>query len=63
GIAKAAHVGRRDAFAVSPLVKVCFADPNLWFDFSKPRAEFARGALREFQPAGERGIVSPGRKF
>jgi len=48
---------------VSPLVKVCFADPNLWFDFSKPRAEFARGALREFQPAGERGIVSPGRKF
>ena len=63
GIAKAAHVGRRDAFAVSPLVKVCFADPNLWFDFAAPRKEFARGALREFQPAGERTIVSPGRKF
>jgi len=63
GIAKAAHVGRRDAFAVSPLVKVCFADPNLWFDFANVRKEFARGALREFQPAGERTIVSPGRKF
>jgi methyl-coenzyme M reductase alpha subunit len=42
---------------------VCFADPNLWFDFANVRKEFARGALREFQPAGERTIVSPGRKF
>ncbi|MGZ4936101.1 MAG: coenzyme-B sulfoethylthiotransferase subunit alpha, partial [Halobacteriota archaeon] len=62
GIASAAHAGRGDAFTVSPLVKVCFADDNLWFDFAEPRKEFARGAIREFQPAGERDLVSPGRK-
>jgi methyl-coenzyme M reductase alpha subunit len=59
GIAKAAHVGRKDAFAVSPLVKVCFGDDSLSFDFTHVRAEFAKGALREFMPQGERALVSP----
>ncbi|MDI3485743.1 MAG: methyl-coenzyme reductase alpha subunit [Methanolobus sp.] len=58
-IASAAHAGRGDAYAVNPLVKVCFADDLLPFDFSKPRKEFARGALREFEPAGERSLVIP----
>jgi methyl-coenzyme M reductase alpha subunit len=59
GIAKAAHSGRGDAFAVSPLVKVCFGDDSLSFDFKNVRKEFAKGALREFMPQGERAIVSP----
>ncbi len=58
-IASAAHAGRGDAYAVNPLVKVCFADDLLPFDFSKPRKEFARGALREFEPAGERSLIIP----
>ncbi len=59
GIAKAAHIGRGDAFAVSPLVKVCFGDDSLSFDFKNVRKEFAKGALREFMPQGERALVSP----
>jgi len=59
GIAQSAHSARGDAFALSPLVKVAFADPMLVFDFSKPRKEFARGALREFDAAGERDIILP----
>jgi len=58
-ITSAAHAGRGDAFAVNPLVKVCFADDLLPFDFSKPRKEFARGCLREFEPAGERSLIIP----
>jgi methyl-coenzyme M reductase alpha subunit len=29
------------------------------FDFSQPRKEFGRGALREFEPAGERSLIIP----
>ncbi|KDE55049.1 coenzyme-B sulfoethylthiotransferase subunit alpha [Methanoculleus sp. MH98A] len=56
-----AHYGRGDAFCYSPLVKVCFADPSLRFDFAEPRREFAKGAIREFMPAGERSLIVPAR--
>ncbi|MDG6251308.1 MAG: methyl-coenzyme M reductase subunit alpha, partial [Methanocalculus sp.] len=54
-----AHYGRGDAFSLSPLIKICFADPALKFDFAEPRKEFARGAIREFMPAGERSLIIP----
>ncbi len=60
-IAGAAHFGRGDAWSLSPLFKITFADPSLKFDFSEPRREFARGAIREFMPAGERSLVIPAR--
>ena len=60
-IASAAHYGRQDAWVLSPLIKICFADPSLKFDFSEPRREFARGAIREFMPAGERSLIIPAR--
>lgn len=59
GIAQAPHAARKDAFVFNPLVKIAFADDNLAFDFTQPRAMFAKGALREFEPAGERAIISP----
>ena len=59
GISQAAHSARGDAFVVNPLVKIAFADKNLTFDFSEVRAQFAKGALREFEPDGERAIISP----
>ena len=59
GIAQAPHSARGDAFAMNPLVKITFSDPNLVFDFSQVRAEFAKGALREFEPAGERSLIIP----
>lgn len=59
GIASAAHAGRGDAWAVNPLIKVCFADDMLPFDFTAPRKEFGRGALKEFEPAGERSLIIP----
>jgi methyl-coenzyme M reductase alpha subunit len=59
GITQAAHSARGDAFALNPLIKVAFADPSLVFDFTHPRKEFARGALREFEPAGERDPIIP----
>ncbi|WNY25817.1 coenzyme-B sulfoethylthiotransferase subunit alpha [Methanolapillus millepedarum] len=59
GITMAAHSTRGDAYTVSPLVKVCFADDLLPFDFTRPRYEFGRGALREFEPAGERSLIIP----
>lgn len=58
-IAGAAHFGRGDAFCFNPLVKITFADPSLKFDFSEPRKEFAKGAIREFMPAGERSLIIP----
>jgi len=58
-IASSAHYGRQDAWVLSPLIKICFADPSLKFDFSEPRREFARGAIREFMPAGERSLIIP----
>jgi methyl-coenzyme M reductase alpha subunit len=59
GISQAAHSARGDAFVLNPLVKISFADPNLIFDFDEVRAQFAKGALREFEPAGERALISP----
>jgi methyl-coenzyme M reductase alpha subunit len=59
GIAQSAHAARGDAFVFNPLVKIAFADDNLQFDFSEVRAQFAKGALREFEPAGERALISP----
>ncbi len=54
-----AHFGRGDAWSFSPLVKIAFADPSLKFDFAEPRREFAKGAIREFMPAGERSLIIP----
>jgi methyl-coenzyme M reductase alpha subunit len=59
GIAQAPHAARKDAFSFNPLIKIAFADKNLSFDFSQPRAEFAKGALREFEPDGERSLIIP----
>ncbi|MCS3924651.1 coenzyme-B sulfoethylthiotransferase subunit alpha [Methanosalsum natronophilum] len=58
-ITSAAHAGRGDAFALNPLLKICFADDLLPFDFTQPRKEFGRGAIREFSPAGERSLIIP----
>jgi methyl-coenzyme M reductase alpha subunit len=60
-IAGAAHFGKGEAWSLSPLFKITFADPSLKFDFSEPRREFARGAIREFMPAGERSLIIPAR--
>jgi methyl-coenzyme M reductase alpha subunit len=57
-----AHYGRGDAWSYDPRIKICFADPSLTFDFSEPRREFARGAIREFMPSGERSLIIPARK-
>jgi methyl-coenzyme M reductase alpha subunit len=57
----AAHEVRMDAWALSPIVKVAFADPDLVFDFRNIRESVAKGALREFKPAGERDIIIPPR--
>ena len=59
GISQAPHAARGDAFVYNPLIKIAFADKNLSFDFTQPRAEFAKGALREFQPDGERSLIIP----
>jgi methyl-coenzyme M reductase, alpha subunit len=59
GIAQAPHAARGDAFVFNPLVKIAFADDNLQFDFTEIRSQFAKGALREFEPAGERALISP----
>ena len=56
-----AHYGRGDAFCYDPRVAICFADPALKFDFAEPRREFAKGAIREFMPAGERSLIIPAR--
>lgn len=56
-IVGAAHFGRADPFCFDPRVKITFADPSLKFDFSEPRKEFAKGAIREFEPAGERSLI------
>ena len=59
GISQSAHSARGDAFVLNPLVKIAFADKNLSFDFTEVRAQFAKGALREFEPAGERALIIP----
>ncbi|MGA2935190.1 MAG: coenzyme-B sulfoethylthiotransferase subunit alpha [Methanomicrobiales archaeon] len=62
GIAGAAHFARQDGWSFDPRIKVCFADPGLPFDFTEPRRMFAKGAIREFMPAGERSLIIPARK-
>ncbi|ADP77583.1 methyl-coenzyme M reductase, alpha subunit [Methanothermus fervidus DSM 2088] len=62
GIVQAAHIARGDAYCLNPLVKVAFADDNLPFDWTNPRGEFAKGALREFEPEGERDLIRPAGK-
>jgi methyl-coenzyme M reductase alpha subunit len=60
-ICGAAHFIRGDAWSLNPLMKITFADPSLKFDFAEPRREFARGAIREYMPAGERSLIIPAR--
>jgi len=60
-ICGAAHYTRGDAWTLNPLIKITFADPSLKFDFAEPRREFARGAIREYMPAGERSLIIPAR--
>ena len=59
GISSAAHAGRMDAFACNPLIKVCFANPALVFNWSDVRDCFGKGGAREFRAAGERSLVMP----
>ncbi|NPV61303.1 MAG: coenzyme-B sulfoethylthiotransferase subunit alpha [Methanotrichaceae archaeon] len=59
GITSAAHAGRMDAFAINPLIKVCFANPYLVFDWGDIRKCFGQGGSREFRAAGERALVMP----
>ncbi|OFV67100.1 MAG: methyl coenzyme M reductase subunit alpha [Candidatus Syntrophoarchaeum caldarius] len=54
-----AHRARGDAWCLSPLVKVAFADPSLTFDFKHVREEIAKGARREFVPSGMRDPITP----
>lgn len=60
-ISGSCHYARGDAWTLNPLIKIAFADPALVFDFSEPRREFAKGAIREFMPAGERSLIIPAR--
>lgn len=58
-VVAAAHAGK-DAFCVNPLVKTCFADELVNFDFADPRGAFGKAALREWDRcAGERAFVIP----
>jgi len=61
-ICAGSHYGRGDGWTLDPRIKICFADPSLTFDFSEPRREFARGAIREFMPSGERSLIIPARR-
>lgn len=55
----AAHEARMDAWALSPVVKVAFADRNLPFNFRNIRDTIAKGAIHEFKAAGERDSIMP----
>ena len=61
GTSYGAMLGRGSSWAASPMVKVTYTDPDLSFDFRNPISEFARAAIREFEPAGERDIIRPAR--
>ncbi len=59
-VVAASHSCRKDAFCVNPLVKTCFADDLVNFDFADPRGAFGKAALREWDRcAGERAFVIP----
>ncbi|MDY6864564.1 MAG: methyl-coenzyme M reductase subunit alpha [Halobacteriota archaeon] len=57
----AAHGARGDAWVLSPVIKVAFADPNLAFNFKDVRSEVTKGAMREFMPEGDRDPIKPAR--
>ncbi len=59
GIATAPHAARGDAWTLSPIVKVAFADKNLTFDFGNVTKCYGKGCMKEFMPAGERGPIIP----
>ncbi len=59
-VVASAHAGKQDAFCVNPLVKSCYADDLMNFDFADPRGAFGKSALREWDRcAGERAFVIP----
>lgn len=59
GLNAGAHLASKDAWVLSPLMKVAFSDRDLPFDFGYVTKEYGRGALREFRPAGERDLIIP----
>lgn len=59
GLNAGAHLSAKDAWVLSPLIKVAFSDRDLPFDWGYVTREFGRGALREFKPAGERDLIIP----
>lgn len=59
GLNAGAHLASKDAWVLSPLIKVAFSDRDLPFDWGYTTREFGRGALREFKPAGERDLIIP----
>ena len=50
----------KDAWVLSPLLKVAFSDRDLPFDRGYVTREFGRGGLREFKVAGERDLIIGG---
>ena len=59
GISTAPHAARGDAWSLSPLIKVAFADDNLTFDFGHVTECYGKGCMKEFMPAGERDAIIP----
>ncbi|MHC1605606.1 MAG: coenzyme-B sulfoethylthiotransferase subunit alpha [Candidatus Methanofastidiosia archaeon] len=59
GIATAPHAARGDAWTLSPIIKIAFADKNLTFDFGNVTDCFGKGCMKEFMPAGERDAIIP----
>ena len=60
GLVAGAHLANKDAWVLSPLWKVAFADRDLPFDRGYVTKEFGVGGLREFKPAGERDLIIGG---
>jgi methyl-coenzyme M reductase alpha subunit len=60
GLVAGAHLAEKDAWVLSPLWKVAFADRDLPFDRGYVTKEFGVGGLREFRPAGERDLIISG---
>ena len=60
GLVAGAHLASKDAWVLSPLMKVAFADRDLPFDRGYVTKEFGVGGLREFKPAGERDLIISG---
>ena len=60
GLVAGAHCANHDAWVLSPLWKVAFADRDLPFDRGYVTREFGIGGLREFKPAGERDLIIGG---